>query len=209
MSPDSENIRVILVLSWMSLLSTGIVGSSHPVEVAYSMYDRLRHIHEAPLQNLRHSFWWVRKTFFTRPRTPTPSYLIDMTKPDIIRLFGRHYFEPGWGLSYNYHGEVLNLRRVEYVDEDEYNWWQVHIRGYLHKEGIELTSHYETEPAQHPDEHVNLHGLDIKHGMTIVGEILKAEGVDYRRIEPEEHPEISDGSLESPEVRVKTGQTRN
>ncbi|WP_265108873.1 hypothetical protein [Halosolutus halophilus] len=161
------------------------------------MYDRLRHIHEAPLKNLRYSFWWIRKTFFTKPRAPTPSYLIDMRKPDIVRLFGRHYFEPGWELSYNYHGEVLNLRRIEYVDDDEYNWWQVHIRGYLHEEGIELTAHYETEPVQHPDAHIDLHGLDVEQGMAVVGQILNTEGVDYRQLDPEERPELSDRSLKS------------
>ena len=167
------------------------------VEVAFSVYDRLRHIHEAPLRNLRRSFWWVRKTFFTRSRTPTPSYLIDMEKPDIVRLFGRRHFEPGWEMSYNYHGEILNIRRVEYATHEGYDWWQVHIRGYPHEEGTELTAHYETEPAEHPDAHIRLHGLDVGRGMDAVEEILDDEGVDYRRLEPAERPGIPEESLES------------
>jgi hypothetical protein len=167
------------------------------VEVAYSVYDRLRHIHEAPLKNLRRSFWWVRKTFFTKQRTPTPSYLVDMTKPEIVRLFGRRHFEPGWEMSYNYHGEILNIRRVKYVDHETYDWWQVHIRGFPHDEGTELTAHYETEPAEHPDAHIQLYGLDVDQGMTAVRKILEDEGIDYDRLEPAERPGIPDESLES------------
>lgn len=165
-----------------------------PVEPAFSVLDRLGHIHEAPLKNLRRSYWWVRKTFFTRPRSETPAFLLEATKPEVESLFGRHYFEPGWELSYNYHGEILNLRRVEYVDDGEYDWWQVHIRGYEHGErGIEITAHYETEPAEHPDAHIDLHGLDVGHGMEVVRGILEEESVDYNRLEPSERFGMAEG----------------
>lgn len=156
-----------------------------PVRPAYSVFDRLTHIHEAPLKNLRRSYWWVRKTFFTRPRSETPAYLVKASKAEVERLFGSHYFEPNWELSYNYHGEVLNLRRVEYSGDSEYDWWQVHIRGYEHGEsGIELTAHYETEPAEHPDAHIDLHGLDVEYGMDEIEEILESESVPYESLEP-------------------------
>lgn len=155
------------------------------VEPAFTVADRLRHIHRAPLRNLRHSLWWIRKTFFTKQRSATPAYLVEMTKPAVVQLFGHHYFEPGWELSYNYLGEVLNLRRVEYADGREYEWWQVHIRGYWHAEGgIELTAHYETEPSEHPDAHTRLYGLDVDRGMTAIESILENEGVDYQYLEP-------------------------
>ncbi len=170
---------------WLSIPSLEDIRS--PVQPAYSVYDRLRHIHEAPLQNLRRSYWWVRNTFFTRPRSETPAYLVEATKPEVHRLFGRQYFEPNWELSYNYHGEILNLRRVVFAEEPEYDWWQVHVRGYEHGEsGIELTAHYETEPAQHPDAHVDLHGLDVDHGMDVIEDILEAESVPYELLEPGE-----------------------
>jgi hypothetical protein len=154
---------------------------------AYSVLDRLRHVHRAPLRNLRHSLWWVRKTFFTKPRSVTPAYLVDMTKPEVVGLFGRSHFEPGWELSYNYLGEILNLRRVEYVEEGRYDWWQVHVRGYVHETGgIELTAHFETEPSEHPDAHVRLHGLDVDRGMSTVRDILDGAAVAYRRLEPPE-----------------------
>jgi hypothetical protein len=185
------------VLAWIPLVAAGAIGSGQPAEVAYSVFDRLRHIHEEPLRNLRRSYWWVRKTFFKKSRSPTPSYLVDMQKPEIVGLFGRRHFEPGWELSYNYHGEILNLRRVQHVDNGEYDWWQVHIRGYPHEEGTELTAHYETEPAEHPDAHIRLHGLDVEYGMAVVEEILEDEAIDYRRLEPSERPGVSDEDVES------------
>lgn len=197
MASDSRKGGIAPFLLGMLLMTGGTVPYSQSVQVAYSVYDRLRHIHETPLRNLRHSIWWVRKTFFTRPRSPTPSYLVDMTKPEIVRLFGRHHFEPGWELSYNYHGEVLNLRRIEYVEDGEYDWWQVHVRGYPHDEGIELTAHYETEPTEHPDAHIRLEGLAVDRGMEAVRDLLETEAVDYRRLEPEERPGISDEALKS------------
>lgn len=176
---------------------TGLIGAEQPAKVAFSVYDRLRHIHEAPLKNFQRSFWWIRKTFFTKPRTPTPSFVVEMTKPEVVRLFGNRHFEPGWELSYNYHGEVLNLRRVIHVPDGRYDWWQVHIRGFNHPKGIELTAHYETEPSEHPDAHINLHGIDTAHGMQVTKGILDDEEVDFQRLEPEERPGIEANSVES------------
>lgn len=168
---------------WFQLSLGGIGGAIDP---AFSVWDRLRHIHEAPLNNLRRSLWWMRKTFFTKRRSQTPAFLVDMSKPEIIQFFGNLHFDPGWEMSYNYHGEVLNVRRIEYRDHDRYNWWQVHIRGYRHDEGgIELTAHYETAPTEHPDAHVELFGLDVERGMTIVEEILEDGGVAYEMLQPE------------------------
>lgn len=170
---------------WPRLPGVGDIGTS--VEPAFSVYDRLRHIHETPLKNLRRSFWWIRKTFFTKPRTDTPAYLVGLTKPEIVRFFGCHHFEPGWEMSYNYHGEVLNLRRVEYVDHERYEWWQVHVRGFLRGEGgIELTAHFETEPAEHPDAHIRRYGLDVGKGMATIREIMDDGRITYEYVEPDE-----------------------
>jgi len=169
--------------SWLP--SIGAISESASFEPAFSVYDRLRHIHEAPLRNLRRSYWWIRKTFFTKPRSETPAYLVEMTKPEAVSFFGRRHFDPGWEMSYHYRGEVLNLRRVEYADHERYNWWQVHIRGYQHGDaGIELTAHYETEPAEHPDAHIDLYGLDVEKGMQTIQTLLDEGDVEYEYIEP-------------------------
>lgn len=164
----------------------GLGALRSAAEPAFSVRDRLRHVHQAPLKNLRRSIWWARKTFLTKPRTETPAYLVELSESEVVRLFGTRHFEPGWDLSYNYHGEVVNLRRTEYVDHEQYNWWQVHLRGFRHEEGgVELTAHYETEPAEHPDAHVRLYGLDVEKGMTALRDVLDEAGVDYEFIGPE------------------------
>lgn len=185
MSSDDEGIDTSSRRGgWLQLSLPDLGGSIDP---AFSVWDRLRHIHEAPLNNLRQSFWWIRKTFFTKPRSETPAYLVERTKPELVAFFGRRHFDPGWELSYNYHGEVLNLRRIEYRDDERFNWWQVHIRGYLHDGGgIELTAHYETAPSEHPDAHIELYGLDVERGMDVIEGILDDGGIDYERLEAEE-----------------------
>lgn len=188
-SDEGRSARTLPALVGVLVAALG-VSRIRPVRgdrPAFTILDRLRHVHEAPLRNLRRSIWWIRKTFFTKPRSVTPAFVVDMTKPEVVGLFGRRHFEPGWELSYNYLGEVLNLRRVEYVAEGRYDWWQVHIRGYVHDGGgIELTAHFETEPSEHPDAHVRLHGLDVDRGMAAVRDVLEAEDVEYRRLEATE-----------------------
>lgn len=146
---------------------------------------RLYHLTDVPLRCLRHSLWWVRKTFFTRSRSAGPSIVlpsvdVDATRSEVTRTLGRRHFEPGWELSYSYRGEVLNLRRVEYVDHPSgFVWWQLHLRGYEHAEGLELTAHFETEPTEHPDEHVSLFGLDVERGIEALTALLDEEGIEH------------------------------
>lgn len=138
------------------------------------------------VEQLRRAYWWLRKTFFTREKSDTPYLVVEMTKGEAQEFFGRRYFEPGWELSYSYQNEIVNLRRVEYAHVSAYPdlpWWQVHIRGYRHTDpaGLELTAHFETEPAEHPSEHVAQVGIDVPRGNGILRRILDDAGVEYER----------------------------
>ncbi|MFB6256976.1 MAG: hypothetical protein ABEH58_09685 [Haloplanus sp.] len=87
-------------------------------------------------------------------------------------------------MSYHYHNEIVNVRRVQYIDghPSGLDWWQTHIRGYDHPDGLELTAHLEPEPAEHPDAHLNGEFIDVRRGNeTLVG-ILEADGVAFERI---------------------------
>jgi hypothetical protein len=145
--------------------------------------ERLRHLPETPLASLRRSIWWFRKTFFTKPRPGNAGFVVPLTEDEAERLLGRHYFDPGWEFSYSYRHEILNLRRVEFFDHPdypEYEWWQVHVRGYDHPDGIELTAHFETEPTENPDAHVDMVGLELERGMDALENVLDEEGIEYR-----------------------------
>jgi len=58
--------------------------------------ERLRHRPETPLRALRRSFWWVRKTFFSKPKPENPAVVVPMDEPvlrtglgDVVQLRGR------------------------------------------------------------------------------------------------------------------------
>jgi hypothetical protein len=148
-----------------------------------TLIDRIRHLGDTPLANARRSIWWIRKTFFTKPRSSTPALVVPLSKPEATHLLGRHHFEPGWETSYRYRGEILNLRRAEHVDHSSgLNWWQVHIRGYNHPNGLELAAHFETEPTEHPDAHIELFKLDVERGMATLTQLLDEHELEYNKL---------------------------
>jgi len=145
---------------------------------------RLRHLPEAPLRTLKWSFWWLRKTFFSKPKPENPAVVVDMDESAAEAFLGAHFFEPGWEMSYHYHNEIVNVRRVRYLDDHPsgLHWWQTHIRGYTHPDGLELTAHLEPEPAEHPDAHLDGEFIDVSRGnATLVG-LLREADVEFRRI---------------------------
>ena len=138
------------------------------------------------VEQLRRSVWWLRKTFFTRKKTDNPFLVVEMSKGEAQAFFGERHFEPGWEMSYSYQGEILNLRRVVHAHVPAFpdlSWWQVHIRGYRHADppGLELTAHFETEPAENPREHVAQVGIDVPRGNGIMRRMLDDAGIDYER----------------------------
>ena len=68
---------------------------------------RIRHLPEGPLKAVRLSLWWLRKTFFTKPKPDNPAVFVRLTNQELVELLGREYFEPGWELSYSYRNETL------------------------------------------------------------------------------------------------------
>jgi hypothetical protein len=153
---------------------------------------RLRNLPETPLKALRRSFWWFRKTFFSKPKPENPAVAVAMDEPEAEAFLGERFFEPGWELSYSYRNEIVNLRRVRYVRDHPsgLHWWQTHIRGYSHPDGLELAAHFEPEPAEHPDAHVDGDYIDVPRGNeTLVG-ILEEAGVEFRRIGDWEHADV-------------------
>ena len=92
-------------------------------------------------------------------------------------------------MSYNYRNEILNVRRIERsAHPSGFEWWQVHIRGYAHVDGIELTAHFEPEPRRHPRAHITLFGLDIDRGMEALLEFLDRHGIEYDRLDSPAKP---------------------
>jgi hypothetical protein len=153
--------------------------------------DRLRHLPEGPLQFGKLALWWLRKTFFSRPKPPNPAVFVERTEEELVGILGPEHFEPGWEFSYSYRNEALNLRRVEYVADHPlgFEWWQVHLRGYEHDDGrFELAAHFEVEPTEHPRAHVDGVGLDVDRGNEALMAVLDDAGVDYEYLDSDGTP---------------------
>lgn len=146
---------------------------------------QIRYLQRVPLRSFHLSLWWIRKGWFTRPRPLEPSVVVPLPEEAVTRLLDQNDFEPGWPLSYNYRDEIFNLRRVEYVDHPSgFEWWQVHIRGYNHPDGIEVAAHFEPEPRKHPRAHITLFGLDVDRGMETLTMLLDEDEIEYAPLNP-------------------------
>lgn len=163
--------------------------------------ERIRHLPEGPFKMAKFALWWIRKTVFSKPKPNHPAVFVEMTEREIVELLGGVHFEPGWELSYSYRDETLNLRRVEYVPDHPlgFEWWQVHIRGYLHEAGdrferdtFELPAHFEVEPTEYPQAHVDHVGLEIERGTETLLSILDAHGIEYEFMHPDGRPATFD-----------------
>lgn len=122
-----------------------------------------------PWDAIRYSYRELRKELFSRSR-PTGRYFVVDASPDAIRAaLGSQSYAPNWEFSYYKRGEILNLARVTHeeqsVDGTTYTWWQTHTRGWDHPDGVALHAHWELEPTEHPDEHLNGTGFDFDRGM--------------------------------------------
>lgn len=139
-----------------------------------------------PFDAIQYGYRQFRKALFTAPR-PSGEYLVvDRSVEEIEAELGAYSFAPNWEFSYYKRGEVLNLARVVYerntVDGTTYHWWQTHLRGWRNDAGrIELHAHWELEPTENGNAHIDGTGFDFDRGMTTLQSFLEEAGIDYER----------------------------
>lgn len=136
-----------------------------------------------PWDAIEYGYRELRKVLFSASR-PTGRYFVVDADLDTIRAaLGGQSYAPNWEFSYYKRGEILNLARVIYeqrsVDGTEYTWWQTHVRGWDHPDGIALHAHWELEPTEHPDEHLNGVGFDFDRGMATLQQDLGDCALEY------------------------------
>lgn len=117
-----------------------------------------------------------------------PAMVLSASVGEVTAALGHQYFAPNWEFSYYERGEDLNVARVEYdrlvVQDHEYIWWQTYVRGWMQAdESIRLRPHYELEPTEYDQDHINGIGLDVPKGMERVTEALAREGLAYEEYE--------------------------
>lgn len=128
-----------------------------------------------PWHLLKWKFRRLRRRLFTVPRPNTEDFVIEESPTEVERGLGGLSYGPHWELSYHYKGEVLNLARIVYEENNEYDiqWWQVHVRGWEGDDGrTELTAHWEPEPSEYPHAHYNSVGFDYHLGMKMLSDAL-------------------------------------
>ena len=132
-----------------------------------------------PWQTLFQSTYLIRRYLFAK-RPGSVDYMIvkGESSETLQRLFLSEGLMKGDYASYYYFGEDLNMVSGLYKD-DEYEWYQYHVRGFDDDEGIRLRPHTELYWRVYPKKHVKLVNLDISEGIEITEDIFDKRGVDY------------------------------
>ena len=148
-------------------------------------YDRDRVWRDLPWHLLRKTALELRKSWFSKDRPRHAYYLVDATPAEVSYRLLKHYFRPGWSLSYHYRGEQLNAARATLAPpKHEEMVFQTHIRGYVHGGMVELMAHYEPCPLSHPKAHLHGTGFDAEEGMALLRAVLQAENLTHERLDP-------------------------
>jgi hypothetical protein len=138
-----------LAITLLTLL-TGTAGSVRH----YRRTGRLP-LRTLPWRAYRRLFYTLRKRYFTVPRPTKEALQVNTSIDDVRTRLGEESFEPGWPLSYRYHGEDLNARRYFYDPSRDLPHRQLHIRGFeLDSGNVELLAHEEPAPKHHPRAHL-------------------------------------------------------
>ncbi|MEF8828154.1 MAG: hypothetical protein V5A38_10000 [Halolamina sp.] len=145
-----------------------------------SLWDVVR----IPFDSVRNGFREFRKALFTASRPSGEYYVVDESVEGMEELLGGYSFAPNWEFSYYERGEVLNLARVVHerhtVEEETHHWWQTHVRGWQNDAGqLELHAHWELEPTENGNAHIDGVGFDFDRGMRNLESYLKQAGVEY------------------------------
>lgn len=87
-----------------------------------------------------------------------PTVTVDKTPDELERdLRGRHF--EGLYLSYNYEGQVLDLRRPEGVDDDG-KQLELHIRARENDDELDVLAHVERSRYEHKRDHIDEVGFE-------------------------------------------------
>lgn len=143
------------------------------------------------LTKLNPMYWRILKRLVSHVRVAVGTVDVDsrqlrcpnLTVEELRKLLGERHFTNSWELSYRYEGEDLNMRRPEYV-HDEYNWYQLHARGFdTDGGGVEISVHVELEPTEYPAEHLSETNFSLSGGVSRLRELFDEAGVEYELVE--------------------------
>ena len=154
---------------------------SHPSTIRHAIWDAVRTLYRD-----------LRRAVSSATEHDGEALVATASVAGLEAVLGVAYFAPNWEFSYYERGEDLNLARVVYdrreIEGHEFVWWQTHVRGwqFVDDEGrvrTRLRPHYELEPTEYDQDHLNRVGLDVGAGVDAVAAVLKSAGIDFERFE--------------------------
>ncbi len=150
---------------------------SHPTTIRHALWDGLRDLYRS-----------VRRVVASAGEHSGRAVVVPETTESVTAALGRQSFAPNWKFSYYERGEDLNLARVEYdpreIHGHEYRWWQTHVRGWEQDDGsVRLRAHYELEPTEYDQDHINGIGTDVPAGVENLTKALDDKSIPYERYE--------------------------
>lgn len=105
------------------------------------------------LRGAKRLFGRARQTLFSREAS-APDMRVDCSLDELRRVLGDRYFTNAWELSWHYRGEDLNMRRPKRYDDD-YEWYQTHVRAYERDGTVLVEMHEDLEPTAYPYYHLH------------------------------------------------------
>lgn len=124
-------------------------------------------------------FSYFRRRYFSVEVPPKqPRVYVEEDYEKLQEIFRREHFLVSWPFSYNYEGEVMNMARAEYED-DEYSFYQTHVRAFESDDGYFFLAHYELDPTDYPREHLDGVNIDGAKGRENLKDILSEYDIDY------------------------------
>lgn len=151
------------------------------------MSNPLYEVSPGLLRKVKRLFGNLRVSLFTKEYDKSRADVKisgDASIRDIEVALGNENFTNAWELSWHYKGEKLNMRRPKRYD-DEYEWYQTHVRAFLVDDVIHLEVHEDLEPTEYPYYH--LHPPEDSSVSDIaavedLGVVLNESGIEFETL---------------------------
>ena len=138
-----------------------------------------RTLKNLPWQTLFQAMFLFRRYSFAKKPEAVDYMIVEgIDLDDLRRLLLSNGLMKGDYASYYYYGGDLNMVSGMYKD-DEYEWYQYHIRGFDTDEGTVLRPHTELYWRIYPKKHIKLVNLDVEEGIELTKDILDEDGLEY------------------------------
>lgn len=124
---------------------------------------------------------WLRRSLFGQSRRSGAYLHVEVDEEALVQVLGERSFAPNWEFSYYYYDEQVNQAHVLYEEDRGVQWWQTHVRAWEHECGYDVAAHWEPEPTEHPDEHLDGDYRDRVRGMRHLIYVLNDAGIEYSK----------------------------